>query len=172
MKIVDVANCSPKEVAEHAGGSPVYSFNIKHLNSSTPSLFSVKQNYRGQSLNLRGADSLLYLKNQPKIKRSSTIKFLKSSFWVSSYLSAVNCQYSPKSEHDRQTNRQTDRQTDKQTDRQDDYYNPSRTCTLSNKYLVCIEECLTWFIERYIYYRICILLAVMIAKWRDVLRKW
>ena len=39
-----------------------------------------------KSLNQCGADSWLFLKNQPEIQRSSTIKGLKLSFWVSWYL--------------------------------------------------------------------------------------
>ena len=42
MKTVDVANCCLREVAKHAGDSHQYSFNIKHLNSSTQ-LFSINQ---------------------------------------------------------------------------------------------------------------------------------
>ncbi len=35
MKTVDVANYCLKEVGNHAGDSHWYSFNVKHLNSST-----------------------------------------------------------------------------------------------------------------------------------------
>ena len=62
---------------------------------------------------LRGAEASRFLKNQPKILKSSTIKGLKSSFWVRSYLNQQLIVSNLKNQTltDRQTDRQTDRMT-------------------------------------------------------------
>ncbi len=91
MKTVDVTKCCVKEVAPHAQDSHWYivqrktpefqcSVTFQHKAKITAGRKKLFTYMNALSLNLRGADSLLFLKNQPEFLKSSTMKGLKSSF--------------------------------------------------------------------------------------------